>query len=96
VSGTVGLDDPTVFNRTAVYNLWTFPDALGVTGNAYGGVHAPDAVGNIRVDQAWGLFQLSGALHEVNASYNALTLGTAQPNNFLKSAATPKPGGAVR
>jgi hypothetical protein len=96
VSGTVGLDDPTVFDRTAVYNLWTFPDALGVTGNAYGGVQAPDVVGNIRVDQAWGLFQLSGALHEVNASYNALTLGAAQPNNFPKSVATPKPGGAVR
>jgi hypothetical protein len=33
-----------------VYNLWTFPDALGVTGNAYGGVHAPDAV-NVRVQR---------------------------------------------
>jgi hypothetical protein len=51
-----------------VYNLSTFPDALGVTGNAYGGVHAPDIVGNIRVDQAWA----------------------------LKSAAAPRPGGAVR
>ena len=50
MSGTVGLDDPTVFNRTAVYKLRTFPDALGVTGNAYGGVHAPDVVGNIRVN----------------------------------------------
>jgi hypothetical protein len=97
VSGTVGLDDPTVFNRTAVYKLWTFPDALGVTGNAYGGVHAPDVVGNIRVDQAWGLFQLSGALHEVNASYNALTLGTAQPNNFSEVSGHPETrwGGSV-
>ena len=43
--------------------------------NAYGGVHAPDIVGNIRVDQAWGLFQLSGAAHEVNASYNNLNAG---------------------
>jgi hypothetical protein len=90
VSGTVGLDDPTVFNRTAVYNLWTFPDALGMTGNAYGGVHAPDVVGNIRVDQALGLFQLSGALHEVNASYNALTFGTAQPNNFSEVSGHPE------
>jgi hypothetical protein len=65
--------------------------------NAYGGVHAPDVVGNIRVDQAWGLFQLSGALHEVNASYNALTLGTAQPNNFSEVSGHPETrwGGSV-
>ena len=32
----------------------------------------PDVVGRIRIDQAWGLFQLSGAVHEVDASYNLL------------------------
>ena len=36
------------------------------------GTHAPDIVGNIRVDQAWGLFQISAAAHEVNGSYNTL------------------------
>jgi Porin subfamily len=75
VSGSIGLDDPTIFNRTPLYNL-----SLGVTGagagtNAYGGWHMPDVVGNIRVDQAWGLFQLSGALHEVDGSYNTLGAG---------------------
>jgi hypothetical protein len=35
-------------------------------------VQAPDFVGNIRIDQAWGLFQISGAVHEVNGSYNIL------------------------
>ena len=35
-------------------------------------MHAPDFVGNIRIDQAWGLFQISGAVHEVNGSYNIL------------------------
>ena len=66
VSGTIGLDDPTVFNRTVVANLTvasTAAPATGAVANAYGGVHAPDIVGNIRVDQAWGLFQISGALH---------------------------------
>jgi hypothetical protein len=38
-------------------------------------VNMPDIVGNIRIDQAWGLFQLSGALHEVDASYNTLSAG---------------------
>ena len=46
---------------------------LGCSANAYAGTHAPDVVGNIRVDQAWGLFQISAAaLHEVNGSYNLL------------------------
>ena len=70
VSGTIGLDDPTVFNRTALYNLSQPIGGNGLSTTAYGGFVAPDLVGNIRVDQAWGLFQISGALHTVNASYN--------------------------
>jgi hypothetical protein len=72
VSGTIGLDDPVVFGRTNVYNLALPLNATFNTGNAYAAVHAPDIVGNIRVDQAWGLFQISGAAHEVSASYNVL------------------------
>ena len=72
VSATVGLDDPVVFNRTIVANLNLPLGATGGIQNAYAGVHAPDFVGNIRIDQAWGLFQISGAVHEVNGSYNIL------------------------
>jgi hypothetical protein len=87
VSATIGLDDPTVFNRTSVLNLSAgitaapggilsgTSSAIGAGANAYGGTHMPDIVGNIRVDQAWGLFQVSGAVHEVNASYNILGAG---------------------
>jgi hypothetical protein len=84
VSGTIGLDDPTVFNRTNLLNLGVNPtgvvlannvSATAFGSNAYGGVHAPDIVGNIRVDQAWGLFQISGMAHLVNASYNILGAG---------------------
>jgi hypothetical protein len=39
----------------------------------------PDVVANVRVDQAWGLFQLSGAIHEVDASYNTLAGSTLTP-----------------
>ena len=86
VSATIGLDDPTVFNRTSLLNLGVgatpaLPvfgiQATAVGGNAYGGTVAPDIVGNLRVDQAWGLFQISGALHEVNATYNILGAGGA-------------------
>ena len=68
VSATIGLDDPIVFNRTAVLNLGVAATPAGFSAaansataagaNAYGGVHAPDIAGNIRVDQAWGLFQI--------------------------------------
>jgi hypothetical protein len=78
VSGTIGLDDPVVFNRTSVANLTLGMGATGGFVNTYGGVHAPDIVGNIRVDQAWGLFQVSAAAHLVNASYNVLNT-TAVP-----------------
>jgi hypothetical protein len=76
VSGTIGLDEPTVYNRTSVLNLSVLAgSAIAAGAQAYGGVHAPDIVGNIRVDQAWGLFQISGMAHLVNASYNALGAG---------------------
>ena len=35
----------------------------------YGGFQAPDIVGNLRIDQAWGSAQIMGALHQVNATY---------------------------
>ena len=72
VSASIGLDDPTVWDRTAVYNLGLALNATLNTGTAYAGVHAPDVVGSIRIDQAWGLFQISAAAHEVNGSYNIL------------------------
>jgi hypothetical protein len=98
VSASIGLDDPTVWNRTAVYNLG-IPGAIGVNGtgsNAYAGTHTPDIVGNIRVDQAWGLFQLSAAAHEVNASYNTLGAGGV-PNALSEISGHPesKWGGSV-
>ena len=105
VSGTIGLDDPLAFNRTSVYNLATTSaagvvtlatlNANGAGANAYAGVHTPDVVGNIRVDQAWGLFQISGALHEVNASYNALTLGAANGFSEISGHPETKWGGSV-
>jgi Porin subfamily len=75
VSGSIGIDSPDQFNRTNLYNLSTGLNAVGVGGNAYAGIHSPDVVGNIRVDQAWGLFQVSGEAHEVDGSYNILGAG---------------------
>ena len=39
----------------------------------YGGLNAPDVVGNLRYDGGWGSAQLAGALHEVNSA--PITIG---------------------
>jgi hypothetical protein len=107
MSGTVGLDDPVVWDRTAVYNLLLPLNATLGGSNAYAGVRAPEVVGNIRADQAWGLFQISAAAHEVSGSYNVLnTVGApagavgiagAAPNALSEISGHPetKWGGAV-
>jgi hypothetical protein len=82
VSATIGLDDPVVWDRTSVYNLALALNATLGGSNAYAGVHAPEAVGNIRVEQAWGLFQISAAAHEVSGSYNVLN-GVAVPGGAV-------------
>jgi hypothetical protein len=93
VSASIGLDDPATYNRTSIYNL-SLPNtasvigagalsAVGIGSNAYAGVNMPDIAGNVRVDQAWGLFQLSGIVHEVDASYNTLAGSTLTPPNTV-------------
>ena len=96
VSATIGLDDPTVFNRTSVLNLSVAAGATAAGANSYAGTHAPDVVGNIRIDQAWGLFQISGALHEVSASYNILGAGgVPTPLSEISGHPDTKWGGSV-
>jgi len=80
VSATIGLDDP-YYNRTQLLNLGSASTAITAGANSYAGARAPDIVGNIRVDQAWGLFQISGALHEVSASYYGATEPTGHPDS---------------
>jgi len=96
VSASIGLDDPSVFNRTSVLNLSVAGSSTTAGAFAYGGSHVPDIVGNVRVDQAWGLFQISAAAHEVDASYNDLSAG-GLPNNLSEISGHPstKWGGSV-
>jgi hypothetical protein len=91
-----------VFNRTAVANLSLGVTAAGQVTNAMGGWVMPDIVGNVRVDQAWGLFQLSGELHDVRGSYNVLGAGgvaatgsTALTDSVLSGHPSDKLGGSV-
>ena len=51
-------------------------------GTAYGGAQLPNLVANIRIDQAWGVFQVSGAVHDVDPGYWT-TANTLTSGNFL-------------
>jgi porin-like protein len=53
-----------------------------VAGTAYSGAFVPDFVGNVRVDQAWGLFQISGAVHDVSPAYWA-SANTANASTII-------------
>jgi hypothetical protein len=89
VSATLGVDESGAqgFNRTQIINAigGTPGGSIGfggaatslVTGEgtAYGGNSVPDFVGNVRVDQAWGLFQISGAIHDDHAGYFSVANG---------------------
>jgi Porin subfamily len=117
VSATIGVDDSSAnnFNRTQIINAVGgaaggnigFSGAASSfttdVGSAYGGTSVPDFVGNARVDQAWGLFQISGAVHDDHAAYfsNANIVGTTFNNTVSQAGAVnfghpdDKYGGAV-
>ncbi len=61
-------------------------------GNDYKGQWAPDLVGNLRVDQAWGSAQIMGALHQVGARYNTNGVGVACNGGGLNTDQCGDPG----
>ncbi|HWW46518.1 MAG TPA: porin [Xanthobacteraceae bacterium] len=81
VSASISLEDASAYRQSGVYNVSGATAAgvlAGVPGvNSYAGVSVPDIVGQLRVDQAWGLFQLSVAAHQVRASYYNPALETS-------------------
>jgi hypothetical protein len=90
VSAAISLQDPTAYYTTAIYNTSGFSNAgfFGGTGaatvygtNSIGGTVAPDVVGMVRVDQAWGLFQASVAAHDNHTTYYGTTEPTGHPSD---------------
>lgn len=56
--------------------------AQGIYGNNdWGGTRSPDVIGSLRVDQAWGLFQLSAAAHDLHAAYYGSNELTGHPGD---------------
>jgi hypothetical protein len=103
---TVGGIIPTTATQSNCnLGLYGSPSSLcTVMGTSYAGTRAPDIVGNVRVDQAWGLFQFSAAAHNVQPGYwasantvNASTLITGNNLTGIEVFGHPdsKWGGAV-
>lgn len=87
ITGSVSLQDMTTA-ASGQGNLWNLAGATAantVTGvygnNDWGGTRSPDIVGQIRVDQAWGLAQLSVAAHEMHTAYYGATEVTGHPSD---------------
>ncbi|QQN61862.1 porin [Bradyrhizobium diazoefficiens] len=69
-------------------NLWNTTGntaanfVTGVYGlNDWGGTRSPDIVGQVRVDQAWGLAQISAVAHELHSAYYGATEPTGHPDD---------------
>jgi hypothetical protein len=90
VSASVGVQDPTQYYQPGIFNANTSLSIVnntiatsnfGYGASAYGGTRAPDVVGQIRVDQAWGLFQASVAAHNNNPAYYGANQTTGGPGD---------------
>ena len=85
VTGSISLEDPKEKDTVATTNLSNIT-ALGFVGGAYGtnnvgGTRAPDVIGQIRVDQAWGLAQIAVAAHDNHVAYYGPTEITGHPDD---------------
>ncbi len=79
VSAAVSLEDSSgiYFNSAGMYTynsynrapLYALDANGGIINNGWAGSNIPDIVGQIRVDQAWGLFQVSAVAHNLHPSY---------------------------
>jgi hypothetical protein len=75
-TGSVSVEDPYYRRIPGILNansnatfLTLTPGSGYASRSGYAGVQAPDIVGNLRVDQAWGSAQVMAAAHQVNATY---------------------------
>lgn len=74
ITAAISAVDPTAYYQSNLYNTSAGFSVAGFgTGgygiNAFGGTRSPDIQGMVRVDQAWGLFQLSAAAHDNHVAY---------------------------
>jgi len=91
ISGSLALQDLTTA-ANGQSNLWNTAFATTAAAGAafvqgnygnndWGGTRSPDIVGQVRVDQAWGLFQFSAVAHDLHAAYYGATEATGHPSD---------------
>jgi len=91
ISGSLALQDLTTA-ANGQSNLWNTAFATTAAAglafvqgnygnNDWGGTRSPDIVGQVRVDQAWGLFQFSAVAHDLHAAYYGATEVTGHPSD---------------
>jgi Porin subfamily len=89
VSATLAAQDPTQYYQAGNVNVANAAvgSGIGAAGlGAFGasdiaGTAAPDFIGKVTVDQAWGLFQASVALHDNHVAYYGATELTGHPDD---------------
>lgn len=103
VSGTISLENASPYRNAGMWNVNTFivgPGASSFTGafygsnsntflgNAYGGNHIPDVVGNIRLDQAWGTLHFGAAMHAATPGFYGANETTGHADDSIGFAVT--------
>lgn len=87
ITASISAQDPIQYTQSGVMNVGVGAGglgtaALGAFGSSdYAGTYAPDLIGQVRVDQAWGLFQASVAAHNNHAAYYGATEATGHPSD---------------
>jgi len=85
ITASISAEDQAQFFTSNIWNTSGISSS-GVLGGAYGtnaigGLVAPDIIGMVRVDQAWGVFQASFAGHDNHAAYYGATEATGHPED---------------
>lgn len=85
ITASISAQEEVVEGTTNIWNV-SGATAAGLATGAYGAndvgaPRTPDLIGMVRVDQAWGLFQASVALHDNQTGYYGATEVTGHPSN---------------
>ncbi|WPO41862.1 porin [Tardiphaga sp. 42S5] len=95
VSGTISIENASPYRNAGLYNVANpllapfganTAAAYGAAsntfvGNAYGGNHIPDIVGNVRLDQAWGTLHFAAAMHTITPGFYGANESFGHPDD---------------
>ena len=85
ISAAISAQDQVQYYQAGIQNLTAGSVATMIAGangvNNTAATRSPDLVGMLRVDQAWGLFQLSAAAHDNTPGYYGATELTGSPGS---------------